>query len=303
MKGRLRLNRTRALIASAILTAAFLTGCAVAGQSPTASGCATSAVRDIRARGALKDLPYGCSHLAPASMEQAVRIAVAELSDSGDKAIRRHLAGRARAQLAVLISAESVAAAHAARKQRTAKSPRAISSRPSSRAIHVPIRLAALVAWLLTAGSGGVLLAKWRAQARRRAPDGLARASPAVALGHAGLAICGLACWLSYLVTGQPAFAWLALCVLLPVAGLGIATLMQAIPDPDVGAALSHEPALNAQAQSAGSIRAVATAITTRPARMRSGRPPVVMIITHGVLATATLLLALLGSVAALGAR
>jgi hypothetical protein len=36
---------------------------------------------------------------------------------------------------------------------------------------------------------------------------------------------------------------------------------------------------------------------------MRSGRPPVVMIITHGVLATATLLLALLGSVAALGAR
>ena len=236
-----------------------------------------------------------------------MRIAVAELSDSGDKAIRRHLAGRARAQLAVLISAQRVAVAHAARKQRTAKSPRAISSRPSSRAIHVPIGLAALVAWLLTAGSGGVLLAKWRAQARRRALAGLARASPAVALSHAGLAICGLTCWLSYLVTGQPAFAWLALCVLLPVAGLGIATLMQAIadpdPDPDVGPAVSHEPALNARTEPAGSIRAVATAITTRPARTRSGRPPVVMIVTHGVLATATLLLALLGSVAALGTR
>ena len=134
---------------------------------------------------------------------------------------------------------------------------------------------------------------------------GLARASPAAALSHAGLAIGGLTCWLGYLVTGQPAFAWLALCVLLPVAGLGIATLMQAIPDPDpdVGAAVSHEPALNARTESAGSNRAVATAITTRPARTRSGRPPVVMIVRHGVLATATLLLALLGSVAALAAR
>jgi hypothetical protein len=238
-------------------------------------------------------------------MEQAVAIAVAELSDSGNKAIRRHLAGRARAQLGVLISAQRVAAARAARKQRTAKSPRATSGRPSSRAIHVPIGLAALVAWLLTAGSGGVLLAKWRAQARRRALAGLARASPAVALSHAGLAIGGLTCWLSYLVSGQPAFAWLALCVLLLVAGLGIATLMQAIadPDPDVGAAVSHGPALNARTEPAGSIRAVATAMTTRPARTRSGRPPVVIIVTHGVLATATLLLALLGSVAALGTR
>ena len=52
------------------------------------------------------------------------------------------------------------------------------------------------------------------------------------ALSHAGLAIGGLTWWLSYLVSGQPAFAWLALCVLLPVAGLGIATLIQAISDP-----------------------------------------------------------------------
>jgi hypothetical protein len=240
-------------------------------------------------------------------MEQAVRIAVAELSDSSDKAIRRHLAGRARAQLAVLISAQRAAAAHAAREHRTAKSHRAISGGPTSRAIHVPIGLAALVAWLLTAGSGGVLLAKWRTQARRRALAGSARASPAVALSHAGFAIGGLTCWLSYLVTGQPAFAWLALCVLLPVAGLGIATLMQAIPDPDpgpgAGAAVSHESALNARTESAGSIRAAATATTSRPARTRSGRPPVVMIVTHGVLATATLMLALLGSIAALGAR
>ena len=93
-------------------------------------------------------------------MEEAVRIAVAELSDSGDKAIRRHLAGRARAQLAVLISAESVAAAHAARKQRTAKSPRAISSRPSSRAIHVPIGLAALVAWCAHFTSGWTIVCR-----------------------------------------------------------------------------------------------------------------------------------------------
>ncbi len=63
--------------------------------------------------------------------------------------------------------------------------------------------------------------------------------------------------------------------ILLPVAGLGMATLIEAIPEPD--------PA--------------------PPSAALRRKMPVVMISAHGVLAIATLLLALLGSVAALGSR
>ena len=100
-------------------------------------------------------------------------------------------------------------------------------------------------------------------------------------LSHLGLAACGLCAWIGYLLTRWPPLAWTGLSMLLPVAALGMATLVQAIPEPD-------------RAQRRPSAMAGA------PAKSKA---PVVMIAAHGVLATATLLLALLGSVAALGSR
>ena len=91
----------------------------------------------------------------------------------------------------------------------------------------------------------------------------------------------GEAAWIGYLLTHWAPLAWVALFILLPVAGLGMATLVQAIPEPD------HAP----------SHRSVPAAVQTR------NSAPVVMIAAHGVLATATHLLALLGSVAVLGSR
>ena len=104
---------------------------------------------------------------------------------------------------------------------------------------------------------------------------------------HFGLAIGGLGIWIGYLLTRWAPVAWIALAILLPVAGLGMATLIQAIPDPDPatgGDPVRHPPALPYAA-------------------VRTRKMPVVMIAAHGALATATLLLALLGSVAALGSR
>src|SRR5258708_9825103 len=115
---------------------------------------------------------------------------------------------------------------------------------------------------------------------RGRGPGG-AGGAPAVVFTHLGLALGGLGAWIGYLLTRWPPLAWAGLSMLLPVAGLGMATLVQAIPEPD--------RAPRRQSGTAG-------APTTRKA-------PVVMIVAHGVLATATLLLALLGSVAALGSR
>ena len=271
----------------------FLAGCG--SQAATATGCAASAVQAISAHGALADVPGACRPLGPDALSQAIRIVVSQLSGLGDKAEQRHLAGRARARMTVLIDA--AAAKLAARQRADARRAMAIRHRAEARCdrptrcgaraavrssgIRVPAGLAALAAWLLTAASGGVLLGKWLAHRRPMSRSGPASRPPAVVLTHLGLAMGGLGSWVGYLLTRWPPLAWTGLSILLPVAGLGMATLVHAIPDPDRARRL--------QSGTAG-------APTTRKA-------PVVMIVAHGVLATATLLLALLGSVAALGSR
>ncbi len=148
--------------------------------------------------------------------------------------------------------------------------------------------------FLIIPAQRSVLLANWLAPGRRRhaaESPGPFRGSPGPSRGmvfsHFGLAIGGLGAWIGYLLTRWAPVAWIALAILLPVAGLGMATLIQAIPDPDPapgGDPVRDPPALPSVA-------------------VRTRKMPVVMIAAHGALATATLLLALLGSVAALGSR
>jgi hypothetical protein len=52
-----------------------------------------------------------------------------------------------------------------------------------------------------------------------------------VIFGHFGLALSGLVIWGVYLVTGWAALAWTAVRVLLPKAGLGMATLSIGLPE------------------------------------------------------------------------
>jgi hypothetical protein len=79
--------------------------------------------------------------------------------------------------------------------------------------------------------------------------------------------------------------AWIAVGLILPVAGLGMATLVAALPEP----AASGRPA------SPGLSLATRMA-ETAPARVRM---PVTVIAVHGVLATATILLVLLAAIGA----
>jgi hypothetical protein len=53
-----------------------------------------------------------------------------------------------------------------------------------------------------------------------------------VIFGHAGLAFTGFAGWVSYLLTGSPALAWLAVGFLAPAVGLGISTVTVWTPYP-----------------------------------------------------------------------
>ena len=263
------------LILAASVTAAGCGGQA-AGRPPTATGCAAFAVDAARAHlpvgrvAPVGGLPAPCRGLGPAGLSQAVRIAVGQLALHAGKARRRHLAGLARARLGYLIGAaqREAAARAAARPGGPSRrgTGRGAATAPSG--AHVPVGVAALIAWLLTAGSGAVLVG--RRLARGPASTGPAARLPAVLVIHLGLAVGGLAVWTGYLLSGWAPLAWAALGVLLPVAGLGMATLLATIPDPSPGAG-----------------------------PLAGGKAPVVVIAGHGVLATVTLLLALLGAVAA----
>jgi manganese efflux pump family protein len=93
--------------------------------------------------------------------------------------------------------------------------------------------VAALFAWLVTAGSGAYVLGSWITHGgslRRRAGGASTGSPPTVIFGHFGLALSGLVIWIAYLVTGWAALAWAAVGVLLPVAGLGMATLAVGLP-------------------------------------------------------------------------
>jgi hypothetical protein len=93
--------------------------------------------------------------------------------------------------------------------------------------------IAALIAWLVAAGSGAYVLGSWIARGgtlRRPARGAGTGSPPALLFGHFGLALCGLVFWVAYLVTDWAALAWVAVAVLLPVAGLGINTLVIGLP-------------------------------------------------------------------------
>jgi hypothetical protein len=82
--------------------------------------------------------------------------------------------------------------------------------------------IAALVAWVLTALGGFVLLAKWVSSGGlHQQRDGTTRFPAGLVFGHFGLAAAGLVLWIAYLLLDNDRLAWVAFVVLLPVAVLG----------------------------------------------------------------------------------
>lgn len=81
---------------------------------------------------------------------------------------------------------------------------------------------AALIAWVVTAGGGFVLLAIWLSRGgmqKGREPG--SRIRPPLILSHFLLAATGLVIWIIYIATDSDALAWIALGMLAVVALLG----------------------------------------------------------------------------------
>lgn len=84
------------------------------------------------------------------------------------------------------------------------------------------MKWAALIAWVVTAGGGFVLLAIWIMRGgMQQARETGNRIRPPLILSHFGLAAGGLVVWIVYLATDRDGLAWIALGVLGVVALLG----------------------------------------------------------------------------------
>jgi hypothetical protein len=84
------------------------------------------------------------------------------------------------------------------------------------------MKWAALIAWVVTAGGGFVLLAIWLARGGMRQGRELGtRIRPILILSHFLLAATGLVIWIIYLASDSDALAWIALAILAVVVVLG----------------------------------------------------------------------------------
>jgi manganese efflux pump family protein len=138
--------------------------------------------------------------------------------------------------------------------------------------------IAALVLWILTAGGGGFMLAKWVGGGGHRQPRGHGF-PPAVVFGHFLLAAAGLVLWIVYLAVDNDPFGWVALILLAPVAILGLMMLARWVP--------IYRGTAPARVTSSAGAPVTEGAVAERSL-------PVAVVAAHGVLAVVTVVLVLL---------
>jgi len=300
-----KLGIRTAALAGGMLVALSAPGCGGSSGGSfhaTVQSCAAYGLHAIEHHITVTRRPAPCQGLSKAEVNQAVAMAVVRSIGAAPKALRRKRAGEAAPYLEHLVSTLPPAAS---------SPPATTRSRAASGGRDLPMSIAALIAWLLAAGSGAYVLGSWIAHGgtlRRRARDissGTATGSPAVVFGHFGLALSGLVIWVAYLATGWAALAWVAVGVLLPVAGLGMATLTVALPGRRTAAASSGvEPVragisggtrtatLGASSEGGGG---TGTGTATGAVSVQARLSPLV-VAAHGAFAVTTIILVLLAA-------
>ena len=151
--------------------------------------------------------------------------------------------------------------------------------------------IAALIVWIVAAAGGFILLGTWIAKSGQQ--HGSSKFPPGVVFGHFGVAAAGLVLWIVYLITDARALAWISLVVVVLIALLGFTMFVRWIPTcrAKVGRGRS---ATSTTPEPAGS-GAVATLTVTELAESHF---PVPVVVLHGLLAVATLVLVLLTALA-----
>ncbi len=262
-----------------LLAVAFAAGCSAGAPVPpraTVNTCYAFGVRALERHLTVLTVPRSCAGLSREEVDLAVVRAIRSVIGPLPKAAARRMAVQDSGYLAHLVRAVPV------------PRPAALSTAPPRRPSDLVAEFAALAAWLVTAAAGTYLVAGWLATTPAPLRLRRSRGLPGVVIGHLVLAVAGLAVWVAFIVSGVAALAWVAVGVILLVAGLGMATLMAALPE-SVG---SLPPGSTGRS-------ALATQITHALAPVKPARPPVLVIAVHGIFATVAILLVLLAAIGA----
>ena len=146
--------------------------------------------------------------------------------------------------------------------------------------------IAALIAWIITAGGGFFLLSVWlRRGGMRQQADGTTSFRTGLIFGHFLLAAAGLVLWLVYVVTDAEGLTWPTFGVLIVVAILG-ATMFARWLGVRGGTATTARAGAGSATPAAGAAQSA-----EEPAERGL---PVPIVALHGVLAVATVVLVLL---------
>ena len=136
------------------------------------------------------------------------------------------------------------------------------------------MKVAALIAWIITALGGFFLLGTWLSRGGLRAQQaGASRFPPGLIFGHFLLAAAGLVVWIIYLATDTDALTWVAVAILVVVALLGFTMLARWLQE-------RRAP--------------VAAGSGTPVSRPPEQHFPVAVVVLHGLLAVTTVVLVLL---------
>jgi hypothetical protein len=98
-----------------------------------------------------------------------------------------------------------------------------------------PLAVAAVIAWVLTAGIGLYMLRTWIARGglRRQRATGVG-VPPALVFSHAGAALTGLLVWIGFVKTEWDPLGWLGVGLVTTAIGLGVCTVTLWTPYPVV---------------------------------------------------------------------
>jgi hypothetical protein len=262
------------LVVTGMILAWTATGCssppAVTGESATS--CYQFVAQAIQRHVTVAAVPAACQGLSQVEVNVAVSRALrAAAAGVRGKVRQRRVIARDSPYVAGLIRAVPASGPPTASVSPSGPpGGPAVAAAPSGPPSREALSLAALAAWLVTAGLGVSMMARWIFRVRRQGSG----QRPVLNFAHLGLALTGLLVWISYLVTSVTGLAWAACGLLLAVASLGMALVFLG-------------PASTATAHPPGD----------GPAH--AGHPPVFVIAAHVTVACVTILLATLAAIGA----
>jgi hypothetical protein len=318
----LRVALTVAAFAVAAFAVAVLAGRPVASGDGSGSvrNCASYAYQAIRSHTRITALPAACHGLSRSEVNDAASMAIRQAAGDGDKSAWRKQAGAAEPWVSALITGPAPAVPGPDTDVFSAAPAGGSGVAGLGGVSEFAVRVAALLAWLAAAASGGYVLIGWlRAGGRLRGRAAPAEAAgdaggvpAAVIVGHVGFALFGLLLWAGFMITGWAALAWTATGLLGPVAGAGMGILVIGLPSPSrrhavAGGAPAGTGPAGTEPAGTGPARAgrggTATLVATVPAlageRGPRSRVPVFVIAAHGLFAAVVLLLVVTATIGA----